>query len=233
MVRLPTLWFRNDGGQPGLCASWWLYFSAMAGLIAKLKDVVVSAGALRHALGRAWDSLTVWVVAAVVTAVAAAVVGGLLLYSNVGHNLASTPPSAPRTTGTTSTPLDFPGYFTMLDQLTGQFNEREEFLGSLKGKKVRWRGYVSYVRDSDRSPLQIVLAITPTPSDAPRMALVYFGGDMRARLYALRENDSVEITGTFDSENWHAPYIQGDTMQLLAAAPAELGSQTPTPPAKG
>jgi hypothetical protein len=120
----------------------------------------------------------------------------------------------------------------MLDQLTGQFNEREEFLGSLKGKKVRWRGYVSYVRNSDRFPLQIVLAITPTPSDAPRMALVYFGGDMRGRLYALRENDSVEITGTFDSENWHTPYIQGDTMQLLAATPEELG-QTPAPPAKG
>ena len=109
----------------------------------------------------------VWVVAAVVTAVATAVVGGLLLYSNAGHKVASTPPSPPRTTGATSTTLDFPGYFTMLDQLTGQFNEREEFLGSLKGKKVRWRGYVSYVRDSDRSPLQIVLAITPTPSDAP------------------------------------------------------------------
>ena len=56
--------------------------------------------------------------------------------------------------------------FTMLDQLTGQFRERQEFLGSLKGKKVRWRGYVSYVRNSVRSPLQIVLAITPTPSDA-------------------------------------------------------------------
>jgi hypothetical protein len=91
---------------------------------------------------------------------------------------------------------------------------------------------VSYVRNSDRFPLQIVLAITPTPSDAPRMALVYFGGDMRGRLYALRENDSVEITGTFDSENWHTPYIQGDTMQLLAATPEELG-QTPAPPAKG
>jgi len=233
VVRLPTLWFRDHGGQPGLSASWWLYFSAMAGLIAKLKDVVVSPDALRHALGHAWDSLMVWVVAAIVTAVAAAVVGGLLLYSNVGNKLTSTPPSPPRTTGTTSTTLDFPGYFTMLDQLTGQFNEREKFLGSLKGKKVRWRGYVSYVRNSDRSPLQIVLAITPTPSDAPRMALVYFGGDMRVRLYALRENDSVEITGTFDSENWHTPYIQGDTMQLLAAAPAELGSQTPAPPAKG
>jgi hypothetical protein len=202
----------------------------MAGLIAKLKDVVVSPDALRHALGHAWDSLIVWVVAAVVTAVAAAVVGGLLLYSNVGHKLASTPPSPPRTTRTTSPPsttsttLDFPGYFTMLDQLTGRFNEREEFLGSLKGKKVRWRGYVSYVRNSDRSPLQIALAITPTPSDASRMGLVYFGEDMRVRLFALQENDSVEITGTFDSENWHTPYVQGDTMQLLRPAPT-------TPPA--
>lgn len=208
----------------------------MAGLFAKLKDVVPSPDMLRHALGYAWDSLIFWVVAAVVTAVAAAVVGGLLLYSNVGHKLASTPPpsppSSPRTTSGTSaasTTLDFPGYFTMLDQLTGRFNEREEFLRSLKGKKVRWRGYVSYVRNSDRFPLHIVVAITPTPSDALRMALVYFGEDMRVRLNALREKDSVEITGTFDSENWHTPYIHGDTMEFLAAA-AELGSQTPAPP---
>jgi hypothetical protein len=201
----------------------------MAGLFAKLKDVVVSPDKLRQALSNAWDSLIFWVVAAVATAVA----GGVLLYSNVGHKLASPPPSPPRTTSTTSTTLDFPGYFTVLDQLTGQFNEREKFLRSLKGKKVRWHGYVLYVRNSDRSPLQIVLAITPTPSEALRMGLVYFGEDMRARLYALREKDSVEITGTFDSENWHTPYIQGDTMQLLAAAPTELGSQTPAPPEKG
>jgi hypothetical protein len=204
----------------------------MAGLFAKLKEVVVSPDKLRQALSNAWDSLIFWVVAAVATAVA----GGVLLYSNVGHKLASPPPSPPRTTSTTrttrttsttsttSTTLDFPGYFTMLDQLTGRFNEREEFLGSLKGKKVRWRGYVSYVRNSDRSPLQIALAITPTPSDASRMGLVYFGEDMRVRLFALQENDSVEITGTFDSEKWHTPYVQGDTMQLLRAAPT-------TPPA--
>ena len=216
-----------------MSASWWLYFNAMAGLFAKLKDLIVSPDTLWRALGHAWGSLMVWVVVAVATAVAAAVVGGLLLYSNLGHNLASTLPSPPRTTSTTSTTLDFPGYFTTLDQLTDRFNEREEFLRSLKGKKVRWRGYVSYVRDSDRSPLQIVLAITPTPSDALRMALVYFGADMRVRLFALREKDSVEITGTFDSENWHTPYIQGGTMQVLAAAPAEPGSQTPAPPVKG
>jgi len=204
----------------------------MAGLFAKLKEVVVSPDKLRQALTNAWDSLIFWVVAAVATAVA----GGVLVYSNVGHNLASPPPGPPRTTSTTSTTsttLDFPGYFTVLDQLTGQFNEREKILRSLKGKKVRWHGYVLYVRNSDRSPLQIVLAITPTPSEGLRMGLVYFGEDMRARLYALREKDSVEITGTFDSENWHTPYIQGDTMQLLAAAPTELGSQTPAPPEKG
>jgi hypothetical protein len=203
-------------------ASWWLYFNAMAGLFAKLKDLLVSPDMLRHALGRAWGSLMVWVVAAVATAV----VGGLLLYSNVGHKLASTPPSPPRTTSTPSTTLDFPGYFTMLDQPTDRFNEREEFLRSLKGKKVRWRGYVWYVRNSDRSPLQIALAITPTPSETPRMALVYFGEDMRVRLFALKEKDSVEITGTFDSEMSQTPYIQGDTMQLLTAA-----STTPPAPA--
>jgi hypothetical protein len=218
---------------PGLSASWWLYFSAMADLFAKLKAAVVSQDTLRHAFDNDWAGLRAWVVAAVVTAVAAAVVGGSLLFSSVGHKLASTPPSPPRTRRTTSTTLDFPGYFTTLEQLTGRSSEREEFLRSLKGQKVRWRGYVAYVRDSDRSPLQIALAITPTPSDALRIALVYFGEDMRVRLFALREKDSVEITGTFDSENWHTPYVQGDTMQLLAGAPAQLDSQTPTPPAKG
>jgi hypothetical protein len=199
----------------------------MTGLFAKLKDLVVSPNTFRHALGPAWDSLIVWVVAAVATAVAAAVVGGFLLYSKVGHKLASPPPSPPRTTSTTSTTsttLDFPGYFTMLDQLSDRFNEREEFLRSLKGKKVHWRGYVLYVRNSDRSPLQIALAITPTPSDTRRLALVYFGEDMRIRLFALKEKDSVEITGTFDSEMQQTPYIHGDTMQSLTAAPT-------TPPA--
>ena len=187
----------------------------MAGLFAKLKDAAFSPDTLRHAF---WRSLIVWAIVAA---------GGMLLYFTVGHKPPTTPPSPPSTT------LDFPGYFTTLDQLAGRFSEREEFVKSLKGKKVRWRGYVSYVRNSDLSPVKIALAITPTPSEVLRMALVYFGEDMRVRLFALREKDSVEITGTFDSENWRTPYIQGDTMQLLMAAPAELGSQTPTPPAKG
>ena len=41
------------------------------------------------------------------------------------------------------------------------------------------------------------------------MALVYLGEDMRARLFAVREKDSGEITGTFDSESWNTPDIQG------------------------
>jgi hypothetical protein len=160
----------------------------MAGLFAKLKETVVS--------------LIVWAIVAA---------GGLLLYFNVGHKPPRTSPSPPSTT------LDFPGYFAALDQLAGRFSEREQFVKSLQGKKVHWRGYVSYVRNSDRSPLQIALAITPTPSDPSRIALVYFGEVMRVRLFALQKKDSVEITGTFDSEMWQTPYIQGDTMQLLTA----------------
>ena len=175
----------------------------MAGLFDKLKETIFSL---------------------IVLAIVA--VGGLL-YFKVWHKPPSTRPSPP------STDIGLPGYFDTFDQLAGRFSEREEFVKSLKGKKVRWRGYVSYVRNSDLSPVKIALAITPTPSEVLRMALVYFGEDMRIRLFALREKDSVEITGTFDSENWRTPYIQGDTMQLLMAAPAELGSQTPAPPAKG
>jgi hypothetical protein len=56
--------------------------------------------------------------------------------------------------------------------------------------------------------------------------VVYFGEDMRVRLFALQQKDSVEITGTFDSESWHTPYIQGDTMRTLTAVPT-----TPPSPA--
>ena len=168
----------------------------MAGLFAKHKEAALL--------------LTVWAIVA----------AGALLYFSVAHKPASTRPSPP------STDIDFPGYFAALDQLAGRSSEQEEFLKSLKGKKVRWRGYVSYVRNSDLSPSKIALAITPTPSDEFRMALVYFGEDMRVRLFALREKDFLEITGTFDSESWNTPYIQGHTMQPLASIPT-------TPPASG
>jgi hypothetical protein len=77
----------------------------------------------------------------------------------------------------------------------------------MKGKKIRWRGYVAYVRNSDVSRTKIALAITPTLGDEARLALIYFGEDMRARLFALREKDPVEVTGTFNSDASHTPYI--------------------------
>jgi hypothetical protein len=161
----------------------------MAALFGKLKETVFS--------------LIIWAIVA----------AGGWLYFDVGHKPPSTPPNPP------STDIDFPGYFATFDQLAGRVSEQDEFVKSMKGKKVRWRGYVSYVRNSDVSPSKIALAITPTPSDKFRIALVYFGEDMRVRLFALREKDSVEITGTFDSETWNTPYIRGDTMQPLAAVP--------------
>ena len=148
------------------------------------------------------------------------VAAGGLLYFNVGHKPPSTPPSPPGTN------IDFPRYFATFDQLAGRLSEQEEFVKSMKGKKVRWRGYVSYVRNSDVSTSKIALAITATPSDKFRFALVYFSEEFRDRLFALREKDFVEITGTFDSETWDTPYIQGDTLQPLTAAPI-----TPTAPA--
>jgi hypothetical protein len=168
----------------------------MPGLFAKLKETVFS--------------LIIWAIVA----------AGGLLYFNIGHkppSVPASPPSAARSPP--STDIDFPGYSAMVDKLAGRAGEQEEFLRSMKGKKVRWRGYVSYVRNSDVSRSKIALAITPTPGDELRLALVYFSEDMRARLFALQEKDAVEITGTFDSVAWHTPYIQGDTMQPVTAVP--------------
>jgi len=171
----------------------------MPGLFAKLKETVFS--------------LIIWVVVAV----------GGLLYFNVGHKAPKTPPSPP------STDIDFPAYFAAFDQLAARVNEQEEFVKNIRGKKVHWRGYVSYVRNSDVSPSKIALAITPTPSDMFQIAVVYFGEDMRVRLFALQQKDPVEITGTFDSESWHTPYIQGDTMRPLTAVPTTPPSPVAPP----
>jgi hypothetical protein len=166
-------------------------------------------------------SLIVWAIVA----------AGGLLYFNVAHKSPRTPPSTPSTPPSPprtppSTDIDFRGYLATYDQLADRPSEQEEFVKSMKGKKVRWRGYVSYVRNSDVSRSKIALAITPTPSDEFRLALVYFGEDMRVRLFALREKDPVEVTGTFDSDSWHTPYIQGDRLQPLAS-----GLTTPPAPA--
>jgi hypothetical protein len=177
----------------------------MAGLFAKHKEAVIS--------------LIVWAIVA----------AGCLLYFGVLHKPAGSAPSDPSTASTSpsnpsiaprpaSTDIDFPGYFAAFDRLASP-GEQEEFVKSLKGRKVRWRGYVSYVRNSDVSRSKIALAITPTASDESQMALVYFGEDLRDRLLALREKGAVEISGTFDSDRWNTPYIQGDTVQPLASIP--------------
>ena len=96
----------------------------MAGLFAKLKEAVLS--------------LIVWAIVAV---------GGLLYFKASGTSPRVLRPSPP------STAIGLaPGYFATFDQLAGRLSEQEEFVNSLKGKKVRWRGYVSYVRNSDVSP---------------------------------------------------------------------------------
>lgn len=183
----------------------------MAGLFTKFKETVFS--------------LIVWAIVAAVG----------LLYFNVGHKSPSTPsspstsPSTPPNTSSTAsrpstTDIDFRGYFAAFDQLAGRVSDQEEFVNGMKGKKIRWRGYVAYVRNSDVSRSKIALAMTPTPGDEVRLALVYFGEDMRVRLFALREKDPVEVTGTFNSDASYTPYIQGDSMQSFTSAPT-------TPPA--
>ena len=165
-------------------------------------------------------SLIVWAIVA----------AGGWLYFNTGPKPPSTPPHTPNspstppsTPGTPSSPsstdIDFRGYFATFDQLAGRVSDQEQFVNGMKGKKIRWRGYVAYVRNSDVSRTKIALAITPTPGDEARLALVYFGEDMRVRLFALREKEPVEVTGTFNSDASYTPYIQGDSLQSLTSAP--------------
>jgi hypothetical protein len=185
------------------------FASAMTGLFAKHKEAVIS--------------LIIWAVVAT----------GCLLYFTVWrkpHEPRGTAPTAVTSAPTAitaptpaSSDLDFPGYFVAIDKLADRLSEKQEFVKSLKGRKIRWRGYVAYVRNSDVSPTKIALAITPTPGDE-RMAVVYFGQDMHDRLFALREKDSVEITGTFDTESWDTPYVQGNTVQTLSSG----ATHTPT-----
>jgi hypothetical protein len=188
----------------------------MSGLFTKHKEAVVS--------------LVVWAIVAT----------GCWLYFNMARKPEKSPgmppsapaPASPARQATPASPvtpaspattdLDLTSYFAAFEQLADRLSEQQEFVKGLKGKKVRWRGYVSYVRNSDVSLSKIALAITPTAGDENRTAVVYFGEDMRGRLFALREKEFVEITGTFDSESWDTPYIQGQTLQ-----PVPSGAATP------
>jgi hypothetical protein len=180
----------------------------MSGLFAKHKEAVVS--------------LAVWAIVAT----------GCWFYFNgspkpgnspsTPASPASPPSSASRATAASpaATDIDLTAYFAAFEQLADRVSEQREFVNGLRGKKVRWRGYVAYVRNSDVSLSKIALAITPAPGDENRTAVVYFGEDMRSRLFALREKEPVEITGTFDSESWNTPYIVGQTLEPLSSGGA-------------
>ena len=85
--------------------------------------------------------------------------------------------------------------------------ELQEFMDSLRGREVVWRGYVAHVQDGY---LRIQVA-----RDNPRGAWVTLGSTWRTKLFSLRQGDLVEIRGRFRSGSKIGADVDGSSVVVV------------------
>jgi hypothetical protein len=105
-------------------------------------------------------------------------------------------------------------YFTKLEQLKGRFLERDEYLKSLNGKSVKWKGIVHNVRERS-SYISIVL---DCEHDGNKGLYISVPLSLKTKAFSLHAGDLVEIPGTLDVSSPTAPSIDGQEIILIKAA---------------
>lgn len=167
-----------------------------------------------------------WYVLAAATLLVASIV-----WFGLGGSLTQFPQTGTRTqspTGTTSVdqtesdvqePVDrasitVAGYFQRIDELEDRFLEIREFLDSLKGKLVLWRGYVNRVDDvdDDRIFLSILVDNTFPPGNAAHFV---FDESWKTKLYSLQKGDFVEVEGVFTDHGALSPILHGVNLTVV------------------
>jgi hypothetical protein len=89
----------------------------------------------------------------------------------------------------------FDDFLSRLAALEDRNLEREEFLDSMVGQKVVWRGWVRKVWDISGDQTGLILSAS---RENPRCFGVTFpASTWRTKLYALRNGDQVEVTGIY------------------------------------
>lgn len=106
---------------------------------------------------------------------------------------------------------DFKTYCAEVKRLEGRFIEKEAFTASLEGRTVNWAGYVSSVSTGPGG--WITLSVS-TGETLLEMFGVFFPESFKTRLFALRKDDLVEISGILRHRQGTTT-VDGEAFRLL------------------
>jgi hypothetical protein len=146
-----------------------------------------------------------------------AVAGAWLVHRYiVRHDEAPAATAAP-----TAVPIDFdlPGYFARLDALSGDFAEREEFIRSIKGRPVRWQGFV--VDASTGGSEGVILVIGTIQKYGRDFLVVDYPVSFATRILSRHPGDLVLITGKFSPTPAGTAAVDGESFELITPASAQ------------
>ena len=109
----------------------------------------------------------------------------------------------------------FGEYVGRLAALKDRNLERQEFLHSMEGKRVVWRGWVTKVADVKG---MTVVSISPSREGSAIECMgVYFPPlKWRTKLYALRNGDQVEVDAIYE-DGTLLPFLRGLSVSLVDA----------------
>ncbi len=166
-----------------------------------------------------WNKLAVWGAVASIIGIPLALTNSTIIFDRIADadRVGGASPSASpagesktdQTTGPRVAPdnLSLSQFFDRQAALDGRFMELQEFMDSLRGREVVWRGYVAHVQDGY---LRIQVA-----RDNPRGAWVTLGSTWRTKLFSLRQGDLVEIRGRFRSGNRIWANVDGSSVVVV------------------
>jgi hypothetical protein len=111
----------------------------------------------------------------------------------------------------------FQDYLGKLAALKDRNLERQEFLHSMGGKCVVWRGWVQNVMDIKGIPVVSITA-SRKGSILDGVGVRYSPAEWRTRLYALRNGDQVEIKAIYEGSDLPLiPVLRGLSISLVDA----------------
>jgi hypothetical protein len=111
----------------------------------------------------------------------------------------------------------FDDYIARLAALEDRNFERQEFLRSMAGKRVLWRGWVNGVDDMEGLTI-VVITASPKDSVLAVVGVCFPSSEWSTKLYALRNGDQVEIDAIYLPNPYQLiPLLRGRSISLAEA----------------
>jgi hypothetical protein len=111
-------------------------------------------------------------------------------------------------------PVSAQEYFDTLDKFSNRFAEQREFIASIHGSVINWRGAVCSVTGYSDGSASICLS----PSNLVPCNYFYLKipSSCSARALALHQGDVISFTTTLDTSIHASPHLQAETFKLEA-----------------